>query len=195
MIASDYLTEEAQIYTVTGDRQYLDNYFIEAEQTRRRETAVAQLESYLPDSEALVELKAAMTNSLSLMDREYYAMLLMLTAQEDPDIPQAMRDLVLAAEDQMLSAAEKKTLAMQMMHDEEYFRQKGAIRAHMEQCIEDLKTGTRLNQNVMEDRTSQNLIWMVVLIVILSLGLMTVLWLTTRLGVNPPAACGGAYQR
>ena len=41
--ASDYLTEEAQCYTVLGERKHLENYFTEAEQTRRRENAIASM--------------------------------------------------------------------------------------------------------------------------------------------------------
>ena len=37
---SDYLTEQARGFAETGDRVYLDNYFTEAEETRRRDHAV-----------------------------------------------------------------------------------------------------------------------------------------------------------
>ena len=60
MKASDYLTEEAQCYTVLGQRQHLDNYFTEAEVTRRRERAIEAMEARLPESEALQALKGAM---------------------------------------------------------------------------------------------------------------------------------------
>ena len=43
MRASDYLTEQMQVFTVTGNRQYLDNYFTEAKVTRRRENALQVL--------------------------------------------------------------------------------------------------------------------------------------------------------
>ena len=45
MKASDYLTDEAQCYTVLGLRQHLDNYFTEAEVTRRRENAIEAMET------------------------------------------------------------------------------------------------------------------------------------------------------
>ena len=40
MDASDYLTENVQRFTVLGDRQYLDDYFTEAFETRRRSRAI-----------------------------------------------------------------------------------------------------------------------------------------------------------
>ena len=57
MDASDYLTEQVQCYTVIGKRVYLDNYFTEAFETKRREKAINAMEAVLPDSLALYELK------------------------------------------------------------------------------------------------------------------------------------------
>ena len=42
---SDYLTEQVRLYAMTGERNYLDQYFEEADVTKRREQA---LESQVP---------------------------------------------------------------------------------------------------------------------------------------------------
>ena len=123
MKASDYLTDEAQCYTVLGLRRHLDNYFTEAEVTRRRENAIDAMEKRLPESDALQALRNAMSESISLMDREYYAMTLMLSALNDDDVPTAMQDVALSPEDQVLSAEAKKQLAREMMHDDGYYGQ------------------------------------------------------------------------
>lgn len=185
MSASDYLTEEAQCYTVMGDRRHLDNYFTEAEQTRRREKAVEKMEENLPDSEALKELKEAMDESLSLMDREYYAMRLMLDAQGDTDIPAAMSAVTLTEADRALSADEKMDLAKQMMHDTEYYSQKDMIRSSINDCLDRLKEITRSRQEDLEKHTNNDLIWTMVLVIIQSIGLILMLWMTTSLGINP----------
>ena len=185
MDASDYLTEEAQSYTVMGERKHLDNYFTEAEQTLRRDKAVEVMESHAPDSAALEELKGAMNESLSLMDREYYAMMLVLTALGDDDIPQAMQGVVLTDEDMLLSSEDKKALAERMLHDDEYYTQKNLIRSHLGSCIAELKNGTHHTQRDMDDNMRLDLIWMTVLIVLQSLGLILMLWMTTSLGINP----------
>ncbi|MCR4907777.1 MAG: GGDEF domain-containing protein [Lachnospiraceae bacterium] len=185
MSASDYLTEEAQCYTVLGDRTHLDNYFNEVEQTRRRENAVSLMESRIPESEALESLKCAMNDSLLLMNREYYAMRLMLSALGDNDIPEAMKDVVLTEEDEQLSAEEKQVLAERMMHDDEYYTQKNHIRAHLNDCIEELQNSTHSTQTDMEMFMRRDLKWMVILIIIQSLGLILMLGLTTSLGINP----------
>ena len=185
MNASDYLTEEAQSYAVLGDRMHLDNYFHEAEEACRREKALAHMESSLPDSDALAELKGAMEESVSLMDTEYYAMLLMLSAQGDDAIPESMRATRLSAEDEALSPAEKKARAAQLMHDDNYCDQKDRIRIHLSQCIAALKNGTHGTQETMELRMHADLVWIAVLIVLQSVGLVLILEITTKLGINP----------
>ncbi len=183
--ASDYLTDEAQCYVVLAEREHLDNYFTEADTTRRRERALETMESYQPDSEALTALKGAMAESVSLMTREYYAMRLTLDALGDTDIPAVLRETVLSAEDAALSADGKLALARRMMHDEGYYSQKNRIRAQLQACIEELKGGTRSLESLMEQRMRLDLVWMTVLIILQSVAIVTMLWLTTSLGINP----------
>ena len=47
MSASDYLTEQVRSFTVTGDTDYVKNFFEEVNQTKRRDNALATLEQYL----------------------------------------------------------------------------------------------------------------------------------------------------
>ena len=163
----------------------MENYFTEAEVTRRRDTAIETMEARLPDSDALESLKNAMKESVALMDREYYAMTLMLLAQGDDDIPEAMKDVVITAEDLALIPEEKEKLAREMMHDDGYYDQKNMIRANLSQCIEELKAGTYGTQSLMEKKMHSDLVWMTVLIVVQSLAIVLLLWVTTSLGINP----------
>ena len=128
MSASDYLTEEVQCFTVIGDRIHMENYFTEADVTRRREHAIQVMEEAIPDSPALADLKAGMAESLSLMDREYYAMRLMLDAAGDTDVPEALKQAALSDEDRALTPEEKILLAQRMTHDAGYYAQKNRIR-------------------------------------------------------------------
>ena len=113
--ASDYLTEEVQSYSVTGDRVHLDNYFYEANVSRRREKALSVMEEKMPDSEALAALREAMKESIALMDREYYSMRLMVQATGDSDIPAELAGVELTPEDEALSDDEKLKLARTMV--------------------------------------------------------------------------------
>ncbi len=185
MKASDYLTDEAQCYTILGDREHMENYFTEAEVTRRRELAIEAMEARLPDSNALLALKDAMKESVSLMDREYYAMTLVMLAQGDGDVPGAMKDVAISPDDLKLSAEDKMQLAREMMHDDIYYSQKNMIRSNLTHCIEELKTGTRSTQSSMQKNVHSELVGMVILIVVQSLAIILLLWVTTSLGINP----------
>ena len=185
MAASDYLTEEVQCYTVMGDRAHLDRYFEEADVTRRREHAISVMEKAQPDSAALEELKKGMMESVSLMDREFYAMRLMMEAQGDTDMPEPVKNVTLAEEDKALSAEEKILLAQRMVHDGAYYEQKARIQANMAQCVGALKNGTQSVQQEMEAKARRYMVWMVVLVFTQSAVMIIGIWLNTHLGVNP----------
>ena len=57
---SDYLAEQVRLYTVTNQREYMDNYFQEAEVTRRQEQAFAYLEEKFADTDSVAALKTAL---------------------------------------------------------------------------------------------------------------------------------------
>ena len=183
--ASDYLTDQAQCYVVLGEKDHLDNYFNEAEITKRREHALEAMEERLPKSPALSALEEAMNSSLTLMETEYHAMMLVLSAQNDDAIPAALSGEELSKDEAALSPEEKMYRAQHLVHDEKYTIQKNKIRASLRKCIEALKTATHGTQNEMSKRVYRNLVLMAFLIVIQSLGLISMLILTTRLGINP----------
>ena len=185
MQASDYLTEEAQSYTVMRERKHMENYFTEAEVTRRRDNAIITMEAKLPDSTALTNLKAGMAESVSLMDREYYAMRLMMEALGDEDYPEAIRNVTLSEEHSVLNPEDKILLAQRMMHDDTYYEQKNRIRADMTACIAELKAGVHGDQQNMEEQTHRKMIVVSGLIILQTAAIFLMLWLTTKLGVNP----------
>ena len=185
MAASDYLTEEVQCFTVMGDRKHMENYFTEANVSRRRNRALAVLEKEMPGSQALKELEESMADSVALMDREYYAMRLMLEAQGDHDMPEELKNVTISEADSALSAEEKIVLAQRMVHDSTYYLQKNRIRGNMAECLDALKNGTHGNQQATEDRAFHDLVWMLALVIIQTLGILVMMWITTHLGVNP----------
>ena len=183
--ASDYLTEQAQCYTVIGDRRHLDGYINETENVRRREQAIERMEKTLPNSDALKALKGAMAESVYLMKREYYAMSLVLSAQGDQDIPAPLADVKLSEGDLALSPEKKMERARVMMHDSGYYDSKELIRSRLDECIDDLKNGTHSTQDKMEKRMRTDLVWMTILIALQTFSLILLSWVTTSLGINP----------
>ncbi len=185
MSASDYLTEEVRCYTVTGDRKHMENYIAEADVVRRREHAVAVMGRELPDSPALADLLDGMAESLSLMDREYYAMRLMMEADGDTDMPEAVRKVTLSEADRALSPEEKRERARVMVHDAEYYEQKNRIRSNIADCISDLKDAAHGNQQELEEKARAKMFVVAGLILLQSIAAILVLWLIKHLGVNP----------
>ena len=185
MSASDYLTEQVQRYTVSGERRYLDNYFREAFQNRRREGAIDAIETHLPDSLALYELRDSMNRSVRLMNREYYAMVLVLDATGDTDIPEALQQVTLSEEDALLTPEQKLDLAVSMVHDAEYYFQKGEIRRNLNECLAALKGSTYNSQESLADAARRAFVIVIILIVIQSLNIIAVLWLYNNLGISP----------
>lgn len=185
MDASDYLTSEARLYTVTEKRIHLENYFFEAEISKNRDKALETVMEAVPESDAPRQLEQAMEKSVALMDKEYYAMKLILLVNEDDDIPDAMKDVVISEHDLELPNDEKRKLARRLMHDEEYEARKDRIRSDMERCVESLKRDGSALQERMEKDLHRALVWMVVLILLQSADLLAIFILTTRFGIRP----------
>lgn len=183
--ASDYLTEQVQCYTVLGQRRYLDRYFVEAFETRRREAAISAIEEVQPNSLALYELRESMDKSVQLMNREYYAMRLVLEARGDIDIPEALTDVTLTAADAALSPEEKIELAVNMVHDNEYYFQKTEIRRNLDECLQALRDKSFDTQQGMDHVARRALISVMILIIIQTASIFGMLKLHTELGIKP----------
>ncbi len=185
MSASDYLTQEAQLFTITHDMENIDNYFREANQNRRRENAVKTLSNIANDSEALHQLEQALNASVSLMDREYYSMLLVLEATGSSYRPQDLTKITLKQEDAALSAEQKLALAQRMMHDREYYDQKMTIRSHMTECLNELVDDIHAEQKTAHKKTDSLIINMrllgIIQLIIVFLGLI----INKVQGINP----------
>ena len=78
--ASDYLTDQARYFAVLAKVEYMQNYFTEANVTKRRNNAVAELQENFAGSEALNDLQQSFIRSVQLMQTEYYSMRLVCEA-------------------------------------------------------------------------------------------------------------------
>ena len=136
---SDNLTAQVRLFTVTQDPAYLQAYFAEVASSNR-ERAVGTLDRYLEGTDAHRYLESALASSIELMDREYYAMALVLDATGGMIEPgmEALNDVRLSDVDRALTAEDKLALAIQLMHDEEYLRFDNAIDEDVARCVESL---------------------------------------------------------
>ncbi len=125
---SDYLMEQVQLYAMTTEPRYVEDYFTEVKITRRRERAVEQLDGMI-DEEAFSYLRTAMDLSNQLMDREMYSMKLITTACGYPlsDFPQEVQDVQLSGSDQALDKEAMLRLGRDMVLGPGYMEEKEAI--------------------------------------------------------------------
>ncbi len=185
MSASDYLTEQVQRFTIDGDLRFLDQYFTEAFESKRREEALSIMKTDSKASAAYEQLQIAMENSVKLMDLEYYAMRLVIEAKGYSDYPDLLKDVKLSDEDASLTSEEKIRHATELVLGDEYYELKDKIRTAMQAClveVEKLGSGIVMSELDFLDR---ELSIIRVSVLIQAAMIFSMLWLTTRLAINP----------
>ena len=108
-MASDYLTEQVQLYVQNMDIVYMHRYFEEVNETRRREKALEELNRHDISDSIRTSLEAALQSSNDLMHREIYAMKLISEANEYGEdlIPAEVKSTPWEASDLSLTSAQK----------------------------------------------------------------------------------------
>ncbi|MBP5665742.1 MAG: hypothetical protein J6X87_05625, partial [Clostridia bacterium] len=185
MDASDYLTEKVQRFTLDGNTTYLADYFTEAFETQRREAALEKMKQYPDGKTALVRIQKAMDGSMLLMQREYYAMKLVLVAKDIAEYPEELEDVVLTPDDLALSAEEKMKLAQSMVIDEVYFLQKDRIRSDMQDSLDAIDALIADSREAAESHVRRGLGIIIVFIVLEAAVILIMILLTSRLGIRP----------
>ena len=104
---SDTLTRQVRLAAATGEQTYIDAYFEEANVTRSRETALADLAALHGGEDAVTSLEQALSASMDLMWTEYYAMRLVEEAIRTPAAQWPRELLNRRSFDQILSLYEK----------------------------------------------------------------------------------------
>lgn len=147
---STYLTKQARLFTLAGNKTYLRNYLTEINETRRRELSVEVLQEQFQDSRGLQYVFSAMDRSQDLMHTELYAMRLMLEAtDEDPsDWPQELLDVQLSEEDAALSKEGKIWAAQRLVRNDEYENSKNLIYQYITKYRDILVSETKDEQTL-----------------------------------------------
>ena len=139
---SDYLTDRARCFVVTGSVAYLEDFVEEVQTTRRRDKAVESLETLLGDSnsDAVEHLNTALSLSNELIKYENKAMRLMLeTGDYDlAAIPEEITSIELTAEERALSNEELKDRAQMLVFSSDYMLYKNRIRENTALCTQAL---------------------------------------------------------
>ena len=188
-IGSDYLTEQVRCFVVTGKREYLDNYFEEANVTRRRDNAVEGVHSLMGEIEAYEALVNAMGESVDLMNREYYAMRLAVSAYgyDLSEYPQEIQAVELTETDALATPEEQRETARKMVFDDVYHMKKVAITSNIQACLEAMDAEMDTRQAGVKDAmkgilTQQRvMIAAAILVIVAALALFVVLVVTPLL--------------
>ena len=137
---SDILTKQVRLAAATGDQQYIDAYFEEAEVTKNRERALDELAALDGSPDAMAALQEAMAFSTELMQTEYYSMRLVEESiHADPTTwPEALQLYTLSAEDAALSDAEKLSRAQQLVISVDYEHAKDQISSDVDTALSTL---------------------------------------------------------
>ena len=185
MEASDYLTEMAQRFTLEGDTVYLDRYFEEAFVSRRREASITTMSENDADQGLVEQLQDALNESQTLMYREYYAMKLVIEARGIREYPEQLRSIELKESDAMLSPDEKMDLAQTMVMGKEYYSRKEIIRTKLKTSLDMLDKRMAATRQETADQLNRELTQVRVVIIILTLAILVLIWLSAHLGTTP----------
>lgn len=142
---SDYLTEQVRLYTMTGEKQYMDNYFNEKEADKKREDSLESIKEEFGETEMYYAIQSAYKRSEELMNIEYKAMRLVVetTGLSRAAWPQELQDITLTQQEEDLSANGKLRTAQQLVSNNSYQAAKERITNKCAECKSLLADTTR----------------------------------------------------
>ena len=185
--ASDYLTEQVRLFTQNMDIRHMELYFQEADIDRRREKAIAILKQYEPTDEELQALEAARGSSLDLMEREIYAMKLIVVANgyDEAQIPEDVRKVQLLHYDKQLSSQQQIARARDLVYNRGYMDAKALIKAHGDHFVDSLMRHTAQRQRSSMEALDESLLRQRILISLLFIMNIVTFLVITMLIVKP----------
>ena len=185
MDASDFLTEKAQRFSVHGDERFMQEYFDEAFEANHREEALETMAKGSKSEAAVEDLQHAMDESVDLMQREYYAMKLVIEAKGYTNYPEALQSVELSDADRALSPDEKMSLAAEMVHDNAYYEKKDVIRENMNASLYELEQMAYSSDASALHSLGDEMAFVRIVIILETIGIIFMVWLTSRLGIHP----------
>ena len=136
-LASDDLTNDVRLFVTTAKKEYMDSYFVEANETRRRENAIDIIHE-LTEGTSIHEtvhndVTEAYNESQELMKLEFYAMKLIclyegVSFEEYPEVANY-------AIDSSLPVSEYFNEAMEAVFGDEYMQSKKIIISNVDNAI------------------------------------------------------------
>ena len=185
MNASDYLTEQVQRFTINGDPVFLERYFTEAFESKRREEAIEVMKNDRRTDAAFRQLQEAMDSSVKLMDQEYYAMRLVIEAKGYEEYPEILKNVVLSEEDLALAPEDKMQRATELVLNDAYYEQKDRIRNGMQESLNEVDKFANSTEEAEYALLNRELLVARIAILIQAVLVFFMMWLTTRYSITP----------
>ena len=183
--ASDYLTQEVQLFTVTRKRVHLDNYFTESHNNRRREKALQGLPDSTKETDAYHKFKEGLDDSLLLAEDEYFSLALMCDALDVKYIPVPIRDYVIDDAIKALPAEEKIILAQERVHSEDYYGKKERLREKIYGSLTELEQIVNLQQKEASEKMERQFVVVRTLIILFAIANILSFYMISVLGIRP----------
>lgn len=135
--ASDYLTDQARQFVISGNIENAENYFKEKDESKRREAAIEVIEnSRILQLESNL-LNNAMELSENLVTKELHAMKLVAIAKgiDVNKLPEEVTSYDLPEEELSLDDIEQQNLAIQLLYNDDYEDAKDRINWDVDSAI------------------------------------------------------------
>ena len=144
---SDYLTDRVRCFVVTGDIEYVEDFYEEINEVKRRDRAIEKMETLMGKSEedALASLKKALSFSNELIELENYAIRLVVESgkYDDSKIPAEIKAIKIKPEDKDLTPRQLKEKAQTIVFDNNYMHHKERIRESVNMCTDSMIRASR----------------------------------------------------
>ena len=186
--ASDYLTDEVRAYTVTKEFKHLENYFIEAKDTRRRDESYEAIKEYLEGTSAFNNAEIAYNESMNLMNAEYYAMRMTLESLDDPlgdNIPQEIKEAPISDADLALDNDAQAQRAIDIVYGTTYYSKKAIIINAITEAVNDIDLMLEEQIDASTSRLKTILIFQQSLIIIMIIFIAFIVFTLFRFLIRP----------
>ncbi|MCK5876700.1 MAG: methyl-accepting chemotaxis protein [Candidatus Marithrix sp.] len=185
--ASDYLTDEARKFAVTGNIKHLQNYWREIEVTKTRNNVLASLKILNAPQQELDLLALAKQNSDALVATETRSMRLMLETLAVKKMHPIIATWKLNSTEQALPNDKKIQLAIEIMFDNQYDADKNIIMKPIAKFQHMMNTRAEIEVQTHKSKTQMAIAILFGLIVIITVVMAIVLWIF-RVQVGIPIA-------
>lgn len=125
---SEYLSEQIKKYVINMNREYVDNYFREADQLKRRDVSIEKLKSFSETNQLEIALfEEAMELSKELENVELHAMALIYSIEPYDNPNEKVVSYELTELEKNMSSFSKQQVAYELIYGEEYSNKKDEI--------------------------------------------------------------------